>query len=283
MGSKGIRYMIIASFFFAIMNVLVKYIDQIPPVEIVFFRSFVSFFMSLIILKSKNIPVFGNDKRWLALRGIAGAIGLITFFYTLQKMPLANAVTVQYLSPIFTAILGIWIVKEKVWSLQWAFFALAFIGVLVIQGFNTDTNWVYILLGVTSAVFSGLAYNCVRKMKNTEHPLVIVFYFPLITLPITAIWSYFLWVMPHGIEWVILLLIGIFTQLAQFYLTKAYQSDDLSKIASLKYLGVVYAFLFGYFIFDETYTLQSFIGVAILLLGVGANILYKNKKESEAN
>ena len=278
--SKGVKYMLIASLFFAVMNVLIKFVPRIPAVEIVFFRSVVSLVLSVSLLKYKRIRIWGDKKLLLVLRGLFGAIGLITFFFMLQEIPLASAVTVQYLSPIFTSILGIWIVKEKVSPVQWIFFAMAFTGILVIQGFDTRVSLLFTGIGLVSAIFSGLAYNMVRKLGATENPLVIVFYFPVVTLPITGIVCLFIWVTPTLTEIVYLVGIGVITQFAQFYLTKAFQVEELSKIASLKYLGIIYALIFGYFIFDESYSIGAFAGIALVLIAVGLNVWFKTKLSS---
>jgi len=212
------------------------------------------------------------------MRGTSGAIALVMYFTTLQVMPLASAVTIQFLSPIFTSILGVYIVKEKVKPLQWLFFFMAFAGVVIIQGYDARITTFYMTIGVVAAVFSGLAYNFIRKLKTSEHPLVIVFYFPLVTIPITGTYSAFNWVQPDSWkQWVLLLLIGVFTQIAQYFMTKAYQSEELSKIASLKYLGIVYALGFGWVFFGETFNLLTYVGMAVVLVGVVLNIWYKQR------
>ncbi|GGZ31605.1 membrane protein [Echinicola pacifica] len=267
--------MLLAGIFFAIMQVMVKYVPHLPAAEIVFFRSLFSLVVSYIILKRQGVPIFGNNKKLLILRGISGSLGLITFFYTLQNIPLASAVTLQYLSPIFTTILGIFIVKEKVKPIRFLYFAIAFGGVLVIEGFDARISLQYTMIGVASGFFAGLAYNIIRKLKGSEHPLVIVFYFPLVTLPIVSVWSYFHWVTPVGWDWLILLGIGIFTQAAQYFMTMAYQHANLAKITSLNYIGILYALVFGFIFFGETFNLLTYLGMALVLCGVILNIRSK--------
>ncbi len=267
--------MLLAGVFFALMNVSVKYIPHIPAIEIILFRSIFSLVFSYIFLKNQKIYVFGNNKKLLIIRGIVGSIGLITFFYTLQKIPLASAVTIQYLSPIFTTILGIFLVKERVRPIQFLFFAISFAGVVLVQGFDARVNWLYAAIGLISALFSGLAYNVIRRLKNTEHPLVIIFYFPLVTLPVAGLISYFNWVNPVGWDWAILLWIGICTQTAQYFMTVAYQNANVSKISSLTYIGIVYALIFGFFFFGETYNAMAYAGMGLVLLGVILNYRLK--------
>ncbi|OEK05646.1 multidrug transporter [Roseivirga misakiensis] len=273
--------MLLATLIFAIMNVLIKFLPNIPAIEIILFRSIVSFLMSGISLKVKKIPLLGTNRKILFFRGLAGAIALIMFFTTLQEIPLASAVTLMFLSPIFTSILGIWIVKEKVNNLQWLFFAISFAGIVMIKGFDTRISTLMALLGVGAAFFSGVAYNMIRKLKTSEHPLVIIFYFPLVTLPIVSIYSGFNWVMPEGEEWVYLLGVGVLTQFAQYFMTKSYQSEELAKVANINFIGIIYALGFGYVFFDESFNLQTYLGMTAVMLGVVLNVTFKNRKKRE--
>lgn len=266
--------MLLASVFFALMNVSVKFIPHIPAIEIVWFRSVFSAVFTVIVLRNKGIPLFGNNKFSL-VAGVVGSISLILFFYTLQRIPLASAVTMQYLSPIFTTILGIFILKEKVRARQFVYFGLAFAGVLLIQGVDPRVDGLSAAIGLISALASGVAYNLIRKLKGKEHPMVIIFYFPLVTLPIASVLMYFDWVTPLGWDWLILLWIGFCTQNAQYFMTLAYQSGNVSRISSLSYLGVVYALIFGFLLFGETFPIPAYLGMALVFLGILLNLRVK--------
>ncbi|MCH7408424.1 DMT family transporter [Belliella sp. DSM 111904] len=267
--------MLLAGFLFALMNVSVKLIPHIPAIEIILFRSVLSFFMTFIVLKRLKVPLFGNNRSLLITRGVAGSVGLIAFFYNLQTIPLASAVTINYLAPIFTTILGIFIVGEKVAKRKYLYFGVSFLGVLIIKGFDPRISLFDLSIGLIASLAMGVAYNVIRKLKNTEHPLVIMFYFPLITTPIAALISYFIWVAPVGWDWLVLLVVGILTQAAQYFMTLAYQNANLSKISSLSYIGIIYALGFGFFVFDETYTLITYLGMLLVLGGVLLNLTSK--------
>jgi drug/metabolite transporter (DMT)-like permease len=273
--TRGVRYMMWAVFFFASMNACVKFVPDIPAVEIVFFRSLVSFVLSYTILKIRKNYLWGNNPKLLVLRGVAGAIALIFYFKTLQGIPLASAVTIQFLAPIFTTLIGVIMVKEHVKPMQWLFFLIAFVGTLIIHGFDARISFFYLSLGIGAAFASALAHNLIRKMNTTEDPLVIVFYFPLVTLPVTGLISIFNWKTPTFQELGILILIGVLTQIAQVLMTKAIQAEELSKVESLRYLNIVYALLFGYFLFGETYNFFVYAGMSLTLSGVILNIAYK--------
>ncbi len=282
--SKGVRYMLVAILFFSGMNILIKLVPGIGPVEIVFFRSVVSFIISFVTLKKLGVSLWGTNKKWLIIRGISGSIGLLLFFSTIKEIPLASAVAIQYLSPIFTSLLGILIVKERVYSIQWLFFLISFIGVILIQGFDPRVTQFQLAIGICSALAAGMAYNSIRKLKLSEHPLVIIFYFPLVTIPVTGLYLLFSgWTTPSIMELFILLCIGLATQFAQYFMTKAYQLEELSKISSIQYIGIVFALIFGFLFFDESYTIKSFAGIFMVLVGVILNVVFKQYLDKKSN
>jgi len=278
MFSPGVRFMLLATFFFALMNAAVKLLGHIPAIEIAMLRSAVSLVIAFSIVRYYKIPLPGRNSKALLLRGFFGSSSLVLYFITLQHMPLASAVTLQYLSPIFTAIMGIYLVREPVKPLQWLFFAISFAGVLMVQGFDSRVEPFYVWMGVGAALCAGLAYNMIRQLKLTEHPLVITFYFPLVSVPLTALLLGTIhWVPPTGMDWIVLIFIGATAQVAQYFMTRSYQSDELSKVVSLKYVGIIYALLFGYFLFGESFSIEAHIGMLVVLLGVILNIWYKEK------
>lgn len=271
--------MLLATFLFSCMNTLVKFVPRIPAVEIVFFRCLISLAMSYAVLKSQRVYVWGNNRKLLIARGLTGAVALVLYFVLLQQIPLATAVTLQFLAPMFTAVLGVILLHERVRNWQWFFFAISFGGMLVINGFDGRISTIHLLMGIVAAVGSGLAYTIIRKLNYSEHPLVIVLYFPLVTLPIVGMYSVFHWVMPQGWDWAVLLGIGVLTQFAQYFMTKAYQAEEVSKVASLNYLSIIYALSFGFIFFDETFNVMTYVGMVLVVMGVLFNVWYKQRVE----
>lgn len=282
--SKGVVHMLIATVFFSLMNFLVKLVGHIPPYEVVFFRCLVSLVLSLSYLLHQGIPIWGKQKKYLILRGVFGISALTMYFTTLQNIPLASAVIIQYLSPIFTSIIAVYTVSEKLSFKQFAFFGISFAGVAIIKGFDAEISNLYFGLGLGAAVFSALAYNMVAKVRHTDHPLVVVFYFPLIGTPIMGTVSFLNWVPPQGWDWLILLLIGGTTQIAQVNMTKALQTENVATVSSIRYMGIVYALLFGVFYFGESYSWIALAGMAMVIFGVILNVRYRHiQKRNAAN
>lgn len=295
--NKGILYIILSGLCFIVVNFFVKLLgagdsqdlieglQKYPGHELVLARSIVSLAISLFVIKQRKIPVFGNNKKWLIIRGVSGTIALTIFFYTIHYLPLAIASTIQYLAPIFTVILAMIILKEKVKNLQWFFIGLSFSGVALIaldklmdaNSGPDQISFFWLGLGLIAAVFSGLAYTAIIKLKSTDAPITIVLYFPMIALPIMVLLCFHRFTMPQGIEWLILLLIGIFTQFAQILMTRALHLGTASTITPFQYLGAIYAFLIGYFVFDETLSLIVNVGICLVISGVIVNAVLRKR------
>lgn len=273
---NGLQAMLLSTLFFSGMNVCVKLLPRIPTHEIVFFRSLGMFLICLVLLKQKHIPRTDSAHRQdLLLRGVFGTCGLLAYFYTLKHMGFASAVTLQYLNPIFSTVLAIFILKESVRWFQWIFFALSCVGVWWVKGFSGDIAPLYLLTGVLAALFSGLAYNYVRKLRGKAHPLVVILYFSGTTLVLAGPYTLSHWIWPVGTEWLLLGLVGGLTYFAQVLMTQAYQSERMAIVSNLNYLGLIYALVLGYLLFDEAVSWQALIGMGMIVLGV---VLGSNRK-----
>jgi drug/metabolite transporter (DMT)-like permease len=279
--SRGVANMLLATFAFAVMNVFVKQLDRIPAMEIVFFRCLVSGLICGVAISRRQLEWKGNNHKLLIARGTFGTLALFTFFLTLQRMPLATAVTIQYLSPIFTALIGVFVLREMVLARQWLFYGIAFAGVFVLKGFDSRVSTLYLLLGIVSAICSGVAYNLVRRLREREEPIVVVLHFQLVGIAAGLVFAFFSWRTPLPREWFCLLMCGVLTQVGQVCLTKSLQSERIAKVAVLNYIGLVYALVFGVTIFSERYTTQTVLGIALVLSGVLLAVLYGKPKTPE--
>jgi drug/metabolite transporter (DMT)-like permease len=259
--------LILSSFFFTAMQVCIKMLPNLPTSELVFFRGAIALVLSYAAIKSKGIPVLGTNKKLLLLRGIFGTVALYAFFYTIKVMPLASAVTIHYLAPIFTIIIAGIVFKEKANKWQWLCFAICFCGVLLLKGFDSRVSTFDMLIAVFGAAGAAAAYNVIRALKDSEDTMVIILYFPLVVVPCIAPLAYREWVMPQGIEWLLVLFIGIFTQTAQVFMTKAYQRAEAAKIAHLNYLGAINAAVLGWVFFGETIAIVSALGISLVIAG----------------
>ena len=275
--------MFLSTLAFALANVFVKQVSHLPTMEIVFFRCTFGVVFCYVGLRKAGAGWRGSNRKLLLMRGLFGTTALYLFFLTVREIPLASAMTIQYLSPIFTTIIAIFLLKEKVRSAQWLFYAMAFAGVLFIEQFDTRITLLFLIVGVVSAFCSGVAYNLVRTLREREHPLTVVLHFQLVGLIVGFLFTIFNWATPRGWDWFYLFLIGVFSQLGQIFLTNALQKEKAASVAIVNYTGLIYGLLIGWFVFGETQTLESLSGMMLVVAGVVLSVIYsKRRKEVEA-
>lgn len=262
-----------ASLILTSMQAMVKMLPHIPAVEVVFFRTAISFAICLWMLRGQGSAMFGHpsNRKALAFRGFFGTLGLLTTFWTIQHLPLATALLLHYLNPIFTALFTYLFLGERLRKGQWWWFLLCLAGVVVVKGFDPRVSLWPFAVGVGSALFSAAAYTSIRRLTG-ENPVVVVFYAPLTALPITALLSSLDWVMPTWTDAAWLLAIGVFTQAGQVLMTKAYQHERAAIVASVNYMGIFYGGIIGAVFFHEHFSLVVLGGMLLVLLGILGNI-----------
>lgn len=274
---KALQFMLISVSAFTIMNGLIKYLQHIPSFELVFFRSIGSSAICFFLLKKREISILGNQRKLLITRGLVGVTSMVLFFAVIKLIPFGSAVSLRYVSPIFAGILAIFILKEKISPLQWLCFFTAFIGVLLIKGVDTRVSFLGLGLILISAFFSGLVYIIIRKIGTKDHPLVVVNYFMFTATCIGGLVSIFNWQQPIGVEWIILLSMGIFGFFGQLFMTKAYQLAPIGTVAPMKYIEAVFALIVGWLWFGEGYTLLGLLGIFLIVAAMLMNVWVKGK------
>ena len=280
--SPGILYMLASTALLAVVNVAVKKLDGVPTAEIIFARCLLSLSLTVWQLRRTGQPVWGPPEARLNLwaRGIFGAGSLILGFLALKVLPLGGAVTLSYLAPVVTAVAAIWLVGEPLRPWQWLFYGLAVAGVALAKG-TAGLLSVGVLLGVGSAVSSGLSSVFLRRVGDKIAPLVPVFYFNVVPLAIASVWMLFDLKLPHGVEWAWLALAGAFTHVALWCVTQAFQAHEANYLAALDYLGLIYAVALGYFVFGDEIKPVVYLGIALVLLAVGLNAWYTSRRQAK--
>ncbi|MHA7877837.1 MAG: DMT family transporter [Bacteroidota bacterium] len=276
--SRGSQYMMMSSFFVALISLGVKLLVHIPAIEILFFNSLGALVAGFATLKYRQLPIWGYKPSLLLMRGIVGTLGVILYFFTLQHIPLPSAMTLHNTAPIFAAFIGVFMVQEPVHLRQWLFFILSFVGIILINGFSiTATSW-YICSGLAGAFFRGLANSIVRKIEHKEHPLVVTFYAYLVTVPLAGAYLLYHFVTPQIQDWIILSAISLLGYMAHYYAVKAYQLGPLAPVAATAYSAVIFALLFSYLFLDEALPHLKLLGVGLVLLGVLFNVFFRKKE-----
>ena len=273
--------MLISALAFTFLNVFVKSVNNFSVYQIVFFRAIGSLCFTLPFLFKNKIPLLGYKRGLLVMRGVFGLISMSLFFLSLKYIAMGTAVSIRYIAPVFATLFALLFLKESVKPIQWFFFALAFFGVVVLKGFDAELQDKGVLFALVSALFAGLVYITIRKIGKNDHPVVVVNYFMVVSAVIGGLLSINNWVNPKGVEWFILLSLGVFGYVAQLYMTKAMQVGETNQVAPLKYLEVIFTVFIGLVWFKETYTLWSLVGMLLIVLGLTLNFATKKKIASK--
>ena len=279
----SVWYMLISALGFALMAACVKEVSGlgIPVLEIVAARAIVSGFISYADIKRKKISIWGHNKILLIARGAVGTFALMFVYYAVTTLPLAEATVLQYLHPIFTAILALFFLKEVIQRSTIACIVISLIGLFIIIQPNLQIDsgvhypWLSIGAGVLGALGSAVAYIIIKKLTKTDDSSVIIFYFPLIALPISIILLGDDFVVPSLAATGLLILIGIFTQVGQVGLTKALNSADASKATAYSYVQVLFSVFIGWAYFSEVPVFTTIIGGSFIMVGALVNVLWK--------
>lgn len=281
----GARYMLLSALAFALMGVFVKLAGQqgIPVLEIIAARAAISLVLSYLQVRRRNLSPWGNRKDLLLMRGLVGFLSLTAVYYALVHLPFAEATVLQYLHPMFTALLALLLLSERPTRATVLCIGLSFVGLIIMvrpgsffgSALEGQLNSVAVMIGVAGAFGSGLAYTLVRKLSATEDAAVIVFYFPLVCLPATLLLLGDGAVMPSPAGWLILLMVGLCTQIGQLALTQAMRLETASRAVSFSYSQVVFAMVLGILVFDEIPVFWTYIGATLIVMGALVNLLWR--------
>ncbi len=253
---------------FSLMDVLVKWSDAYPVGQVLFFRGFCGIIPILFLIPRDRFLDFYKTTRPLLhfKRCLSGLIALVAIFIALRNLPLATVVSITFAAPIFTTIFSIFLLKEKVGLYRWLAVIVGFVGIIVITepGFSS-LNFYYIYPIIFCLGLSYVAI-AIRKLSKTEPVWLISFFFSF-SIAILGLLSLFQgWVMPNFLDLFLLSMVGILGGLANLWLSQSYKYSEVSLVTPLKYLALIFAIIFGYFIWNEVPTVKTLMGALLVIL-----------------
>ena len=258
-----------SAFGFSAMAVLVKLASpRLPTGEIVFGRALITTIISFVMVRRAGLSLWGTQRASLVLRGVLGFGGLAGYYVALARLPIADAATLQSVVPLLTAVLAWWLLDEAIgWSTAFAL-ACGVAGVmLVMRPSGTGLDLTGVAGSLIGVACSAIAYVTVRKLAQTEHPLVIVLYFPLVATPLSLPWMLSSFVVPQPIDWLMLVAIAVTTQFGQVFLTMGLAVERAGRATTINYLQVAFAMLWQLAVFGEVPTPWTIAGASLILGG----------------
>ena len=253
---------------FSIMDLIVKWSDLYPLGQVLFFRGFFGLVFYFFIIPRERLKNFYYTKRTGLhfLRCLFGLIALISIFIALRNLPLATVVSISFAAPIFTTIFSIFFLSEKVGMYRWLAVIVGFIGIIVITepGFSPlNIYFVYPIIFCLGLSYVAIA---IRQLSTTEPIWLIALNFSAAITIVSFFTIPFGWIMPDIKDLILLSFIGIFGGVANLWLSQSYKFSEVSLVTPLKYLALVFAIIFGYFIWNEIPSIKTLAGAFLVII-----------------
>ena len=253
---------------FSIMDIIVKWSEAYPLGQVLFFRGFFGVILYFIIMPRDRIKNFYLTKRpgLHFLRCMSGLIALVAIFIALRNLPLATVVSISFAAPIFTTIFSIFLLSEKVGIFRWIAVLVGFIGILIITEPGFSSFNIYFIYPIIFCL--GLSYVAIaiRQLSTTEPVWLISLYFSIAITLVSLVTLPYGWVIPNFSDLLLLMLIGVFGGVANLWLGQSYKLAEVSLVSPLKYLALVFAIVFGYFIWDEIPSFKTLLGSSLVII-----------------
>ncbi len=280
---KGIIFIILSAFGFAMMSAFVKMSGDLPSFQKTFFRNIVSVSVAFVLILNHKESFFGKreNQKALVCRSVFGTLGIIFNYYSIDRLVLSDANMLNKLSPFFVIIFSAMFLKEKINIKQISAIVIAFIGALFIIKPSFSLEVIPAIIGTLGGVTAAAAYTCVRSLSGKENPYTIIFYFSffssIVTLPLMLL-SYNPMEM---IQFIYLILAGVFASLGQFGITFAYKYAPAKEISIFDYTNIIFSALISLCLFGILPDYLSVIGYIIIFIASLYMFIFSNNEHAK--
>jgi len=289
--NSGVLFMLISSFSFAFDGALAKILSHsMASIEIVFFRNGITMLLVLFSLWKTCPKQKGGKPLLLLFRALIGFSAMMAFFYNIAHIPLADAMTFSRTAPIFTAILAFLFLKERIGLRGWGAVLLGFVGIVLVMkpsGLMLSKTEIF---GLLSGLGAALAYTSVRELHKVYDARVIVLAFvftgtllPALFMSISHFYTHpsldFMlspFVMPEGIAWLYIVLMGISGAIGQLYMTKAFGATKAGIVGAAGYSIILFALIIGVFLGDGLPDIMGLFGILLVII---SGVIVAKEKE----
>lgn len=263
-------------------DVIVKSVGQrLPAAEVIFFRFFFSLIVLLPCLFKYGVEVLRTSH--LLNNVVRGAFGVISFYlytYSLVALKIVEVVTILWTIPLFTLVFAFFILRERVTLQRWIATLIGFVGLLAISLFGSDCSLdlklIYIIPIASSMLFAAQDV-LIKEIVAKENRITMLLYFAMVCTALTFVPALCVWETPTPRETMLLVLSGVFANLIQYFLFKAFEATDLSALAPFRYMEFLFSALFGFIFFTEIPGMNVIIGAIVLI----PSTLYLSYTESK--
>ncbi len=276
---RGIVLMLGAVACFVVMDALIKWLSATyPTMQVVFFRSLFALVpIILLVIQQGGVARLRTRRPWMhAMRCIIGLGSMVCFFHAFRSMPLADVIAIGFAAPLFVTALSVPLLKEKVGVRRWAAVIVGFVGVLIMVRPGADVLEVGAGIALLGTLFYALAMILMRDLGRTDTTSAITLYFTLSGTLVAGAVMPFVWVAPSGIDWLLLVLVGLIGGVAQLLMTQAFRLTPVAVVAPFDYTAMLWGTALGYMVWGEVPDTLVWVGAAI----VAASGLYIVHRET---
>ena len=199
-------------------------------------------------------------------RCLAGLVAIVSVFIALRNLPLATVVSMSFAAPIFTTIMSIYFLSEKIGRYRWLAVLIGFLGVIIITQPGISSLNVYYIYPIIFCIGMSYVAITIRQLSFTEPVWLISFYFSVSISILGLLTIPYGWVMPSILDFILLCMVGLLGGTANLLLSQSYKLSEVSLVTPIKYLSLVFAIIFGYFIWSEIPTYKTLLGAFLVIL-----------------
>jgi drug/metabolite transporter (DMT)-like permease len=264
---QGAFWLLGSSAVFAAMNGVIKYLGpSIPTAEVVLFRTFFGLIALSPFILANPSQALQITKPWLhGLRALLGVAAMSANFWTIAVLPLATATSLFFTKPLFMPLLAALLLGEAFKLRRGIVTAVGFLGVLVMLDPQGGVDIWPVSVGLAGALCVALVMIVIKKLTATEQALAVLVWFTILSTLGVAPIAWLVWVWPTPAQWVALVSLGAIGSLGQYLLIRAYRVGEASAITPVDYTQLVFAGVMGMAFFDEWPSLQSWVGIGIII------------------
>jgi len=279
----GCAAMLASTLLFTVMHASVRHLSSdLHPFEIAFFRNALALlFFIPIIAKSRGALLKTKHLKWHLLRSTFNVVAMLIFFYALSITALATVQALSFTAPLFTTVLAVFILGERVRLRRWAAIALGFTGVLIIIRPGIQPVELGTLLVLCSALIWALTMVIIKRLSNTDSPLTITAYVTIFLTIMSLVPALLVWKTPVGWQWSWLFFAAITGTLGQLCLAKAFAYADTTIVLPIDFAKIIWGSTLGFIFFGEYVSAYTWIGAVIIFAGASYVAIRERQLEKE--
>ncbi len=277
--TRAALFMAASAVLFGLMAVCIRLASsQLHPFEIAFFRNLFGMVFTLPLLYRAGCGILRTRKLPLYLfRCVIGMVGMLSGFWAIVHLPLAQAVALSYSTPLFVTIGAVLVLGEVVRLRRWSAVLIGFLGMLVIVRPGSDSFTAASLVAVLAAVMSASVAISIKFLARSEHPDAIVIYTTGLWVPMSLLPALWVWETPDGLTWLWIVLSGFFGTAAHMAWTRALKLGDASMLTPISFLQILVVAVFAWWLFDERLDRYTALGALIIF----ASNVYIARREAQ--